>query len=246
MKRTIQLLTISLALLFAACSKSDTGSPSGTGTIAGVSGSLARFAVTSGHLYTVSNSDLNLFNISDPESPAFQGKISLGSGIETIFPRNNALFIGTQTGMQIYDITSPGQPGILSRYDHATGGDPVVANDKYAFVTLNSSSARSQGLNQLDIIDISTLANPVLVKTYTMTKPYGLAIDGNNLFVCDGGIKFYDASDVSNLILKKSLVMEAKDVIAHDGVLMVIGNDGLYQYDYSKGDLTLLSKIPTI
>lgn len=245
MKSKIKLLTLFLPFLLVSCSKSDSGSPSDSGTITGISGSLARFALASDHLYTVSVSDLNLFNVSDAGNPVFQNKIPLDRGIETIFSLNNNLFIGSQSSMQIYDITHPDEPVIMSRYMHATSCDPVVANDRYAFVTINVNSTCGQGLNRLDIIDISSPSKPEPVKSYTMTNPAGLAIDGNNLFVCDNGIKFYDASDVAGLELKKYLVIEAKDVIANNGILMVIGADGLYQYDYSKGDLTLLSKIPT-
>ena len=77
-----------------------------------------------------------------------------------------------------------------------------------------------------------------------MSEPKGLAIDGNNLFVCDGGIKHYDISNINNIVLKKKTVIDANDVIANNGILMVIGTSGLYQYDYTSGDLKLLSQIP--
>ena len=78
-----------------------------------------------------------------------------------------------------------------------------------------------------------------------MTRPYGLALDGNNLFVCDGGIKYYNASNVQNLAIKEKVVIEATDLIANNGILMVIGSDGLYQYSYTDGTLKFLSKIST-
>lgn len=235
-----------LALL-SSCSKSDTSSnnTSSAGTTVGISGSLARFATIPSHLYTISNNDITTYDITDATNPVYQKKLNLGFGIETIFPKDDNLFIGTQTGMRIMDIKNPENPIQLSNFQHIRSCDPVVANDNYAFITLRSGSLCTRGVNELQIIDIKDLNNPKLIKSYPLTEPYGLALDGNNLFVCDGGIKHYDISDVKNIVFKKKTVIEATDLIANNGILMVIGKDGLYQYDYSKGDLKFLSKIST-
>ena len=142
-------------------------------------------------------------------------------------------------------LSIPESPNLLADFQHIRSCDPVVANDNYAFVTLRIDAACTRGVNELQIIDIKNLKQPKLIKIYPLTKPYGLAIDGNNLFVCDGGIKHYNATDVMNLTLKSKLIIEATDVIANNGILMVIGSDGIYQYDYSGGTLVFLSKIPT-
>ncbi|MBC8053636.1 MAG: hypothetical protein H7Y13_11285 [Sphingobacteriaceae bacterium] len=241
MKRLFFLILISCLL---ACSKNDSA-PTTSGSTAGSGGSLARFALSSDHLYTVSPSHLTAYNVATAENPVEQKEINLGFGVETIFPYKNNLFIGTETGMKIMDITNPHTPVFLSSYEHIRSCDPVVANDEYAFVTLRSGTTCRQGINALNIIDIKNLSTPKLVQTYTLNKPYGLAIDGTNLFVCDGGIRHYDATDAKNLSLKSTTPIEATDVIANNGVLMVIGKDGIYQYDYSGGSLVFLSKIAT-
>lgn len=79
-----------------------------------------------------------------------------------------------------------------------------------------------------------------------MSRPFGLALDGNKLFVCDIGVKMYDISDPGKFELKNTISVDAFDVIAHEGILMIIGRDGLYQYDYTTDNLTLLSHIPTL
>ncbi len=239
------LYILFLPFLLSSCSKADSASSANSTTV-GVSGSLARFAISSDHLYTVSPSQLTTYDVSAPHNPVFQKKISLGFGVETIFPYKNNLFIGTEFGMKIMDITNPENPTLVSDYQHIRSCDPVVANDKYAFITLRSDAPCTRGLNQLQFVDISNLAFPKLVVTYPLTQPYGLAIDGQDLFICDGGIKHYNISDVKNISLIKKTVIEATDVIAKNGILMVIGKDGLYQYDYSGGTLQFLSKIPTI
>jgi len=145
--------------------------------------------------------------------------------------------------MKILDIKDPDAPQQISSFTHIRSCDPVVANDKYAFITLRVSSPCTRGVNELQVLDISNIYNPKLIMQLPMAEPKGLAIDGNNLFVCDGGIKHYDISNINNITLKKKTVVDATDVIANDGILMVIGTNGLYQYSYSSGDLKFLSQI---
>jgi hypothetical protein len=244
MKKLYKLVPV--LLLFLGCSKGDkTSATPGSGVGAGVGGSLARFAVASNHLYTVNPTHLNAYDVSTAENPVHQKAMNLGFGIETVFPYKDNLFIGTQDGMKIMDISLPDNPVLISDYSHIRSCDPVVANDQYAFVTLRTDVACTRGVNELQVIDISDLKKPKRLKSYPMSQPRGLALDGDQLFVCDGGIKHYDASDPLNLVLKEKVIIEATDVIAYNGILMVVGRDGIYQYDYTKGMLDYLSKLPS-
>lgn len=213
---------------------------------AGKGGSMARFAVSGNHLYTVTENDLKLFDITDAGNPGYSDSINIGFGIETIFPRGENLFIGSQTGMYIYDISDPAAPVKLSRYEHVYSCDPVVVEGNYAFVTLNSENDWcGRFSNMLQIIDISDLTNPYLVKEYQMTGPSGLGVDNNLLFICDDGLKVYDVSNVYNIdLLHHFSDIDAYDVIPDDDLLIMIGSDGLYQYSYVNGSVSLLSTIP--
>lgn len=216
----------------------------------GMGGSMARFAILNDRLYTVSTSELNVFNIGTPTEPTHTKKINIGWGIETIFPFKNNLFIGSQNGMFIYGITNPDNPVRAGQFAHATSCDPVVADDNYAFVTLRSGTTCQTFNNQLDVLQLNNLSNVRLLKTYGFTNPHGLSKDGNLLFICDGkdGLKIFDASDVMNLKLIKNIRgMETYDVIAYKNVALVVAKDGLYQFDYTKpAKITLLSKIEII
>jgi hypothetical protein len=123
----------------------------------------------------------------------------------------------------------------------------VIADNTNAFVTLRSGTP-CQGFNeQLDVLDITNISNPTLIKSYGLTNPHGLAKDGNTLIICDGrdGIKFYNATDVRNLVLQKQVTgLNTYDVIAINGWALVVAKDGLYQYDYSSiSNVNLLSKL---
>lgn len=233
-------------------SQSGNGAGSGNGIMnssgpVGIAGSMARFSVVNDYLYAVNYSSLRSFNISNNEDPVAVATNQLGWDIETIYPFNNRLFIGSQTGMFIYDITNPATPVAMGQFTHARSCDPVIADNNYAYVTLRNGTACLGFNNQLDLVNISNLQSPVLAKTYPLTNPHGLSKDGNLLFVCDGrdGLKVYDATNPMNLVLKRNITdIETFDVIAWNNNLLVVAKDGLYQYNYSNADnITLRSKL---
>ncbi len=218
----------------------------------GQGGSMARFTLANKHLYAVDHSTLHLFNVQDSRNPVYVKDVKLGFGIETVFPYKNNLFIGSNTGMLIFDISTASEPTELSRYAHIRACDPVVVNDKYAFVTLRTGSACGGQQNLLEVVDIQDLKNPTLKYTYSLENPHGLALSDQTLYVCDGdyGFKSFDASDVSKIgdkLLENIKELKSMDVIAGSKSLLVTGSNGLYQYDYSnRTKLKELSVIPVI
>ena len=217
------------------------------GSPTGIAGSMARFALMNNYLYTAGQYNLKAIDITSPQSPVVINTIPLGWGIETIYPFEDKLFIGSTTGMLMYSITDAANPVQAGTFSHARVCDPVIADDKYAYVTLRDGSTCQGFLNELNIVDVSNLSAPVLVKKYDLTNPHGLSKDGNLLFICDGadGLKIFDVADVNNIQLKKHLPgLETYDVIAYNGLALVVAKDGLYQFDYSNiNNVQQLSKI---
>lgn len=215
----------------------------------GVAGSMARFAIVSNYLYTVSTSVLHVFDVSNPSSPLVKNDLNIGWNIETMYPLKDKLFIGTTTGMLVYSLANPVSPIKLCTFFHANNCDPVIADDHYAYVTLRTGTACAGINNELNIVDITNIQSPVLIKTYAMTNPHGLSKDGNTLFICDGsdGLKVYNASNVNSIQLVKTISMaKTYDVIALNQRAFVAAEDGLYQYDYTDlNNIQLLSKIST-
>ena len=224
----------------------------GTGSGPGVGGSLARFTITSDHLYLLDGGDLQTVNVSTQTDPLPKTRTALSWDIETIFPYKENLFIGSSSGMYILDISSPESPVRVGTYQHVRSCDPVVVDDQYAYVTLRSGTACQGFTNQLEIIDISDLKSPQLLKTYPMTNPHGLGLDEGTLFICDGddGLKAFDAADVH--AIDKNMIahykdINARDVIPFNNILMMIGEDGIFQFDYSDPkNMKLLSKIDVV
>jgi hypothetical protein len=232
---------------FYALSQADKSGSYASPGVGGMGGSMARFTIFNNHLYTVTNTNLKVFNISSRENPSFTNEVNIGWGIETIYPFKDKLFIGSNTGMFIYDVSNPGTPSKLGQFQHVFSCDPVIAEDKYAYVTLRSGTICRNATNLLEVINIENVLQPSAVKTYTMTNPHGLSKDGNILFLCDGkaGLKIYDASNVLNVKLIKTVDnLETFDVIAWNRRALVVAKDGLYQFDYTdQGNIKLLSKI---
>ncbi|MDR0726335.1 MAG: hypothetical protein LBF59_10075 [Prevotellaceae bacterium] len=257
MKRIYNLLIATTVILSAtACYDGDGGSYYGDYSGSGKGGSMARFCIVDSILLTVDNTSLNMFDISDPGNPVFLTSRTqqLGFGIETIFPMDSLLFIGSQMGMYIYYISKYGFPQYLSTVWHITSCDPVVAHDNYAYVTLNSNNTGcGRTSNLLQIYDISDLKDPKLVKEIPgFASPMGLGVDGdrNKLFVCDNGLKVYDISERTFPLQTGDMhtagvhdVSGAYDVIPLDGLLILVASTGIYQLDYRNETLKLLSKI---
>ena len=227
-------------------SNTNSGTP-----VTGIGGSLARFTVASGHLYVIDEWSMRLFSLAQPASPQRGSTIFIGWGIETIFPYNNNLFIGSQTGMYIYDNSNPQAPVQLGVFQHARACDPVFASGNRAYVTLRDGTTCDNFINQLDVVDISDLRNPRLVRTHPMHHPIGLSLAGDQLFICEDeqGVKVFDASDdhlIGQRLLARAEGFTARDVITLPAqkVAIVIGPDGLRQFDFSnRSELKLLSTL---
>ncbi len=231
-------------------------------TNTGTAGSMARFTITDNYLYTIEGSKMKLFNIETANNPQLWKSITIDWNIETIFPHKTNLFIGSRTGMHIYDNSDPANPVHASTFEHITSCDPVVVSGDIAYVTLRSGSSCGGGVNRLDVIDVSDIYNPHLLSSQQHNNPHGLAvldteIDGaavKYLYICDGeyGLKSFDILDPLQ-IMDASFIssQHAYDIILNydaadplNGIAIVVGNDGLYQYRI--GDFEQLSYIPII
>jgi hypothetical protein len=213
----------------------------------GVGGSMARFTIMNDRLYTVGHSQLDVFNIVNEKNPTHTGNLGLNWGVETIYPFKNKLFVGSQTGMFIFNVSNPDAPVPAGSFNHVRTCDPVIADDTYAYVTLRSGTTCQGFTNQLDILKLNNVTDPVHLKTYPLNNPHGLSKDGNVLFICDGnaGLKVFNATDVMNLQqIGQVTGIDTYDVIAFNKIALVVAKDGLYQYNYTNpADLKLLSRI---
>ena len=232
-----------------------------SGMSAGITGSMARFSmyrnsaeriayqddIPQDYMYAVINNMLTIFDLSGDTPQKAVESLYIGYNVETIFNYEDKLFMGTPWGLLIYSIENPLAPMYRSFIGHIWGCDPVVVENNIAYVTVHAGNFCGQNFNELIIIDVSDVDNPQPIATYAMTKPKGLGIDRGTLFICDDGLKIFDATDPLTLMGKRLAYysgMEGYDVIPFNNVLMMIAEDGIYQYDYTDlNQIKQLSKI---
>lgn len=227
------------------------GGSDASGATFGVGGSMARFGLYDNYLYAVDRSQLHIFDVKNTDAPKEIAKHNVGWDVETMFVYDEHMFFGMQSGMRIFSLKVPTVPEYVSDFRHATGCDPVVVENGYAYVTLRGGTPCGNALNQLDVLELSDdYADNDLIASYPMEGPYGLGIDDDILFICDGdaGLKVYDAADKRNIDNHQIAVfpgINAYDVIPLADYLFMIGEDGFYLYDYSDlENITQLSMIP--
>jgi hypothetical protein len=235
--------------------------------ITGITGSMSHFAITDGYLYVIYiQNNWNFYpqpayssfymppqsgilKVYDIENEQFRlmNKVNISTAVETLFAYKDHLFLGMSNGMQILSIENPSSPVHVSFSWHFWGCDPVAVSGDYAYLTIRSTNVCGQSGNLMQVIDISDISQPKEVASFSMEEPYGLGIDGNTLFVCDKGLKVYDATNprfVGNNLLFRTSDFHGFDLIPFNNLLLVIGNDGLYQYSYENNQLSRLSVIP--
>jgi hypothetical protein len=206
-------------------------------TSTGVAGSEASMALVGNYLYSIPEPhSIDVVDISDASHPSLLTRTPVGYDLETIFPFQDKLLVGSKQGVNVYSINTANHlPVEVGTFKHGTSCDPVIADQSYAYVTLRSGTYCGGSSNELDVLDAQDITQSSLLRSYPMDGPSGLGKDGSLLFVCDGSVvKVFDATDPSNLKLKTKLpVNNAYDVIASNHLLIVVGSDGFYEYDYS-------------
>lgn len=235
MKKNI-FIYFSVALLFYSCEKD---SLSGAASSSGAGGSTARFTISGNFLYVVDNTNLKTFDISNTAvAPVLKSTTSIGINVETIFPYQDKLFIGSSFSMHIFSLTNPEKPTRLAQADYIIrmSCDPVVAKDSTAYATLNSTGPCGGGLSQLVIYNIKDITKPKLETTRSLTGPYGLGISDSALYVCEGGVglNVYNIRNTYSPQLLRTITGETFfDVIPYGNILICQVSNGIALYDIS-------------
>lgn len=228
-KRSLAVLLLCTSFFAIRCGKDAAVSSS---TEAGQNGSLTRFIITGNYLYTISNDALKVFDITNSSAPVYKNIVQVGFAIQTIFPYQDKLFIGSNTAMYIYSTANPELPKKLSEATYfVRGHDPIVAVDSVAYSTVRNEFGGGV-LNCFNIKDISTPQN---VNRVGMTNPYGLGIKDSALYVCeaDSGIKVFTIAKAYTPILKNQIRFNetAYDVIVKNNILICYIKGGVSLFD---------------
>ncbi len=219
----------------------------GNGAV-GQGGSTARFAQSGDFIYIVDDNNLKTINASDVRNPTFVSDIKVISGLETIYPFGEYLFMGSRSSLQIYDISNPASPEYISDFVHQIACDPVVVMGDYAYVTIRDGQTCSNfEVNELIVLDISDIFDPKEVQSIPHINPRGLGFFKGDLFVTEGnaGLKRYQIS----MPWKPEMItyyqdIRSNDLIGLEETLIITGSDGIIQYSTDQeGNLIFLSQL---
>jgi hypothetical protein len=236
-----------ICVFFWQCTKSSTAA---VGSAAGQGGSLARFAIVGNYIYAVDDQQLHVWDIRDGANPVEIKKIAAGFSIETIYPLNDKLFLGSSSAVYIFDISDPSDPKKLSTAISPSTlrhCDPVVAKDTVAFATLRSNGPCGGIRSILAVYDIRDISNPVEKGSLGFPEPYGLGYSGDILYVCDKmlGLVVLDISNAWYPVQIGSVRDgDYVDVIPYGSVLICWTSDGMILYNISDNrNPSLIAKI---
>jgi len=236
MKTLYFIISIFTLSVLVNCSK-ETGGVNGAATT-GAGGSTARFTIAGNYLYVVDNLSLKAFDISSNTTPVFKSKTEIGINIETIFPYQDKLFIGSSSTMYIYSLSDPSRPTQLGKAEYTIrmACDPVVARDSVAYATLRATGRCGGGQSALVVYNIKNISSPQLMNTVSLTAPYGLGLKNNSLYVCEGfnGIRVFNITNAYSPVQVFEINAANSifyDVIPYGNILIAQVDDGFILYD---------------
>jgi hypothetical protein len=132
------------------------------------------------------NSGLKIFDLgADPASPTYLGGIVIpGSFARSVFVKEGFAYVAAgDSGLQIVDVSNPGAPAIVGRWEQPSND---IAHTALTVTISGDYAYLADGYAGLEIINVTDVNNPTFVGNYTSTGYImGVAVDGNNAFIGD-------------------------------------------------------------
>lgn len=216
------------------------------GNSASQSGTVNRINKNGDFIYLISNRNIIVMNDNAFDTD-FSSNRSPIDDMETVFPYEDHLFVGSSSSMGVFSLDDPRDPQELYTFVHATSCDPVLPHNDVAYITLRTSpnDPVCQGsINTLLVLDIDDLTDPREIRNLDMDSPYGMSIIGNHLFIGEGanGLKIFDiTNNRAPEFVSRITNIEAYDIISdpqNSNILFIAGPEGLNQFTIDE-DLNL-------
>ncbi len=129
-------------------------------------GTARSIAVQNSFAYLVSDSGMQVIDVSNPAAPKIVGTYrEIIYSNRAITVAGNYSYIATFNGMVIVNISSPSAPMLTGRFQNSRVWDLAVSGN-YAYLVIDRNSSNSR----MVIVDISSPSSPKLVKTWNV-KP---------------------------------------------------------------------------
>jgi len=160
----------------------------------------------------VSDSELSIFDLSNPASPQLIGRTTNSNvAIYDLQVAGSHAFLTGYYGLQIVDLTSPTNPVVVGRWEDLPGccaqAIRVQVVGHMAYVTVDTDPGSSGGILQA-VLDVSDPANPVFLKYLDNIHSFinEMREVGHYLLTVDYNpfLNIYDNSDPTNINLVAS------------------------------------------
>lgn len=151
--------------------------------------------VVKGNLaYVITYSGMQIWDISNPNSPSFVGQSSEANyGIKLAVAEGYAYVAKSSYGLSIVEIGNGTSPVEVGSYDVLGITFDAFIRGKYAYLAHVEDG--------MLVVDLSDIANPTLIGQYdTPDLAYDVSVSGNYAYVADlmGGLRVADVSDPGN------------------------------------------------
>jgi hypothetical protein len=176
------------------------------------------------HVYVGNTESVSIVNASNPNLPTLVTSVGGRSWRGIAVGGAYVYFTGDIPDFGVVDFSTFNSPPVIGQLA-VSGSETVLAGD-YAFLSGGG------GFHDLQIVDISNPASPVLVGQVTGGAPDGLAVAGDHAYVIDEhDTRVYNVSTPSNPVL-----VGTADFSGHD--IAVVGN-----YAFIVSDMTDLKVV---
>lgn len=127
---------------------------------------LRRVVVSDPYAYVLGGSKVFIVDISDPQNPQKTGEFDTGAEARGMAitdygtkkePKPAALVAAAQKGVQVWDLSNPAQPQLLSTYDTPKDATDIVLSGSYAFIADGNYGLRVANIADPNNISVVSL-----------------------------------------------------------------------------------------
>ncbi|TXD44759.1 hypothetical protein FRC96_00090 [Lujinxingia vulgaris] len=208
----------------------------------GGAGSLSQMMLYGNTLYVLSAAGnipkgwLSSFDVSNPRQPRLRHIIGLDNGPEALQRHDNLLLIAGRDAVMTASLGTAHAPRLLGEFRQfcPVNYDPVVVQGTVAYRTIIVDQPRSRCTSRLEVIDLSQPHSPTLRTTLPISRPRGLAVLGERLFVADEhhGVQIFDLSDpVAPSYAATWQIYGVKDLVVSDFDLFALSPNEVQTFD---------------
>jgi len=210
------------------------------------------FTLQNNYLITAQSNQVNLYSLSDPTQPALEQTYTSEDDLqlETISTyKADMLIIGTNQGTFFKDHSVPGELDDVDFSELITSCDAIITQGNYMYVTIRSGQAcssinNSSNANKLLVYNTLQASQPVLEKSISINEPYGLDINGDQLFICnDQGLLEFDITTPSSPVQTGDYSQPCNNIIATEDPMILTDDTGIRMIEYANPGLTELAII---